>query len=92
VLRRETLQEVLTRQNGGPYGLGAAIVGDGASLALMKRGQNVGYQGYLILYPATGQGVVVMTGSDNGSTLAASLIARAAKVYGWPELAQPLPD
>jgi CubicO group peptidase (beta-lactamase class C family) len=92
VLRRETLQEVLTRQNGGPYGLGAAIAGDGASLALMKRGQNVGYQGYLILYPATGQGMVVMTGSDNGSTLAASLIARAAKAYGWPDLAQPLPD
>jgi CubicO group peptidase (beta-lactamase class C family) len=92
ILRRETLQAVLTRQNGGPYGLGAAIAGDGASLALMKRGQNVGYQGYLILYPATGQGMVVMTGSDNGSTLAASLIARAAKAYGWPDLQHPLPD
>ena len=80
------LQEVLTPQNGGPYGLGAAIAGDGASLALMKRGQNIGYQGYLILYPATGQGMVVMTDSDNGSTLAASLIKRAAAAYGWPDL------
>ena len=49
-IHRDTLREVLTRQNGGPYGLGAAVAGDGASLVLMKRGQNVGYQGHLILY------------------------------------------
>jgi CubicO group peptidase (beta-lactamase class C family) len=85
-LRRQTLAEMLTPQNGGPYGLGAAIAGEGASLVLMKRGQNVGYQGYLILYPASGQGMVVMTSSDNGSKLAEALIKRAASAYGWPEL------
>ena len=85
-LYRHTLEEMLTPQNGGPYGLGAAVVGDGASLVLMKRGQNVGYQGYLILYPASGQGMVVMTNSDNGSKLAEALIKRAADAYGWPEL------
>jgi len=90
-LRRQTLEEMLTPQNGGPYGLGAAIAGDGASLVLMKRGQNVGYQGYLILYPASGQGMVVMTNSDNGSKLAEALIKRAASAYGWPEL-PPLAD
>jgi len=90
-LHRETLQEVLTRQNGGPYGLGAAVAGEGASLVLMKRGQNIGYQGYLILYPATGQGLVVMTNSDNGSKLAEALIKRAAAAYDWPDL-PPLAD
>jgi CubicO group peptidase (beta-lactamase class C family) len=90
-LRRQTLAEMLTPQNGGPYGLGAAIAGEGASLVLMKRGQNVGYQGYLILYPASGQGMVVMTNSDNGSKLAEALIKRAASAYGWPEL-PPLAD
>ena len=89
-LRRQTLEEMLTPQN-GPYGLGAAIAGEGASLVLMKRGQNVGYQGYLILYPARGQGMVVMTNSDNGSKLAEALIKRAASAYGWPEL-PPLAD
>jgi CubicO group peptidase (beta-lactamase class C family) len=53
---------------------------------LMKRGQNIGFQGYLILFPETGQGMVVMTGSDNGTTLAEALIRRAAEVYGWPAL------
>jgi CubicO group peptidase (beta-lactamase class C family) len=90
-LRRDTLEEMLTPQNGGPYGLGAAVAGDGASLVLMKRGQNIGYQGYLILYPASGQGMVVMTNSDNGSKLAEALIKRAASAYGWPEL-PPLAD
>jgi CubicO group peptidase (beta-lactamase class C family) len=90
-LRRQTLEEMLTPQNGGPYGLGAAIACDGASLVLMKRGQNVGYQGYLMLYPASGQGMVVMTNSDNGSKLAEALIKRAASAYGWPEL-PPLAD
>ncbi|HET7851615.1 MAG TPA: serine hydrolase domain-containing protein, partial [Methyloceanibacter sp.] len=90
-LRRETLEEMLTPQNGGPYGLGAAVAGTGASLVLMKRGQNIGYQGYLILYPASGQGMVVMTNSDNGSKLAEALIKRAAAAYDWPEL-PPLAD
>jgi CubicO group peptidase (beta-lactamase class C family) len=90
-LHRRTLQEMLTPQNGGPYGLGAAVAGDGASLVLMKRGQNIGYQGYLILYPATGQGMVVMTNSDNGSRLAEALIKRAAAAYNWPDL-PPLAD
>jgi hypothetical protein len=57
----------------------------------MKRGQNVGYQGYLILLPTEGQGLVVMTNSDNGSILAEALIRRAAQLYGWPSLGA-LPD
>jgi CubicO group peptidase (beta-lactamase class C family) len=77
-------QEMVTRQNGGPYGLGGAVVGSGRTLALMKRGQNIGYQGYLLLFPATGQGLVAMTGSDNGTTLIAALIRRAVVVLRWP--------
>jgi hypothetical protein len=43
---------MLTPQNWGPYGLGGAVCRRRRRLVLMKRGQNVGYQGYLILYPA----------------------------------------
>ena len=56
------------------------------TLVLMKRGQNVGYQAYLILLPAEGKGMAVMTNSDNGSILAEALIRRAAELYGWPPL------
>jgi hypothetical protein len=54
----------------------------------MKRGQNVGYQGYLILLPAEGQG---MTNSDNGSIPAEALIRRVAQLYRWPPIGA-LPD
>ena len=90
-LAPETVREMLTPQNGGPYGLGAAIGEADRVLAVMKRGQNVGFQSYLILLPAEGRGMVVMTNSDNGSILAEALIRRAATLYDWPALG-PLAD
>jgi CubicO group peptidase (beta-lactamase class C family) len=86
-LKPETTREMLTAQNGGPYGLGAAVANSEGSLIVMKRGQNTGYQAYLILLPGEGKGLVVMTNSDNGSVLAEALIRRAAEAYGWPKLA-----
>jgi CubicO group peptidase (beta-lactamase class C family) len=86
LLAQETAKAMLTPQNGGPYGLGAALGGSGRDRALMKRGQNVGYQGYMLVFPETGQGMVVMTGSDNGTTLANALMHRAAVGLRWPPL------
>ena len=57
-----------------------------AVFVFMKRGQNVGYQGYMLMFPETGQGMVVMTGSDNGTTLATALLRRAAAIFRWPPL------
>ncbi|MGD9501621.1 MAG: serine hydrolase domain-containing protein [Methyloceanibacter sp.] len=85
-LAPETVRTMLTRQSGGPYGLGAAIGETGGILTAMKRGQNAGFQSYLILLPAEGKGMVVMTNSDNGSILAEALIRRAAKLFDWPAL------
>jgi CubicO group peptidase (beta-lactamase class C family) len=82
----ETAREMFKAQNTGLHGLGAAIGDAEGALVVMKRGQNVGYQAYLILLPAEGQGMVVMTNSDQGSVLAEALIRRAAKLYGWPKL------
>ena len=63
LLTRATARVMMTQQNGGPYGLGAAVAGNGESRVLMKRGQNIGYQSYMLLFPETGQGIVVLTGS-----------------------------
>jgi CubicO group peptidase (beta-lactamase class C family) len=90
-LARPTARAMMTQQNAGSYGLGGAIGGLGQNRALMKRGQNIGYQSYMLLFPATGQGIVVLTGSDNGTTLATALIRRAADAYRWPPLG-PLRD
>jgi CubicO group peptidase (beta-lactamase class C family) len=80
--------EMLTLQNHGPYGLGLRIAGAGEVFAVEKRGQNPGYQSYLLMFPQTGNGIVAMTNSDNGSTLIAALIRRAAEVYGWPAVGE----
>jgi CubicO group peptidase (beta-lactamase class C family) len=88
LLRQAMAREMMTRQNNGPYGLGGAVAGSGQSLVLMKRGQNVGYQAYMLIFPESGQGIVVMTRSDNGTTLATALIRRAAAVYRWPPLGE----
>ena len=87
LLSQETVRGMLIRQPPGPYGLGPAVNGSGASLVMMKRGQNIGYQTFFILFPASGQGMVIMTGSDNGTTLANALVRKAAEAYGWPPLA-----
>jgi CubicO group peptidase (beta-lactamase class C family) len=86
VVSHPAAAEMLRRQNNGPYGLGGAIAGSGPSLVLMKRGQNVGYQAYMLIFPETGQGIVVMSDSDNGTELATAIIRRAASVYRWPPL------
>jgi CubicO group peptidase (beta-lactamase class C family) len=90
-LAPESAREMLTPQNGGRYGLGAAIGGEDGAPVVLKRGQNVGYQAYLVSLPGRGQGLVVMTNSDNGSILAEALIRRAAELYGW-QLPTGLPD
>jgi CubicO group peptidase (beta-lactamase class C family) len=67
------------------------VSGSGRNLVLMKRGQNIGYQSYMLVFPNAGQGIVVMTNSDNGTTLATALVRRAAQIYQWPML-DGLPD
>ena len=82
---------MMARQDNGPYGLGGAVDGSGKDLVFMKRGQNVGYQGYMLIFPETGKGIVVLANSNNGTTLATALIRRAAAIYRWPPLG-PLTD
>jgi CubicO group peptidase (beta-lactamase class C family) len=91
LLTKSVARAMMTRQGNGPYGLGGAVDGSGKALVLMKRGQNVGYQGYMLIFPEVGQGMVVLTNSDNGTILATALIHRAATVYHWPLLG-PLMD
>jgi hypothetical protein len=87
-LSPEAAREMLKPQNGGPCGLGAAVRDSDGSLIVVKSGQNVGYQGYQILLPTEGQGLV---DSDNGSILAEALIRRVAQLYRRPPIGV-LPD
>jgi hypothetical protein len=40
----------------------------------------------MLVFPKTGQGIVVLSDSDNGTELATAIVKRAAAVYRWPPL------
>ncbi len=66
-------------------GLGAAVTGKGKALAFSARGASAGYASYVIGFPATGQGAVLMTNSDTGDKLIKELVDFLRLEYGWPE-------
>lgn len=82
VLSQEMVKQMLTPQVGG-FGLGLGLAGEGASARFSHGGANEGYRCVLIAYKNTGQGAVVMTNSDRGSSVADELLRSIAKEYGW---------
>jgi len=84
LLGKTGVAQMLERQNGGPWGLGFALGGDKADLALHKSGAPQGYSGYMLFFPATGQGAVVMTGGENGRAIVAAILDDLAATYRWP--------
>jgi CubicO group peptidase (beta-lactamase class C family) len=82
VLTRGMAQEMLTPQ--------IADIGLGFHLGVKKNpgefrhgGSDEGFEAELIMNSNSGQGVVILTNSQNGSALAEFLIDRVAKEYKW---------
>lgn len=85
LLDRARVRDMFSPVDGFRYGCGGAVAGAGEALCFQKRGQNVGFQAYLVLYPATGQGAVTMTNGDRGNEVAARLLPLLGVRYAWPE-------
>lgn len=83
LLTSETARQMLTLQSDG-MGLGFVVRDDGAQGYFAHSGGNTGYFAHFEMFAETGQGIVIMTNSDAGRTLAPLLIASVAKVYDWP--------
>jgi CubicO group peptidase (beta-lactamase class C family) len=66
-------------------GLGFFIDGQGSSARFSFGGANVGYKCRVLGYMNSGQGVVVMTNSENGAELMNEIIRSVAAEYGWPD-------
>ncbi len=86
ILKQATARDMLTERMGG-YGLGVAVAGKGDSLRFSHGGANEGYRAFFVMYPATGDGVAVMTNSDAGAALYMEVVRAVARVYGWPDFA-----
>ena len=91
MLAPATIDQMLTPVDGFGYGLGAALRGSGRDLVLMKRGHNIGFHSYMMLFPETGQGAVAMTNAEGGELVIEPLLRRIAERNAWPPFG-PLAD
>ncbi|MGZ8845330.1 MAG: serine hydrolase [Pyrinomonadaceae bacterium] len=64
---------------------GLFVDGQGSSTRFSFSGANVGYKCRMVGYMNAGQGVVVMTNSENGAELISEIIRSVAAEYGWPD-------
>jgi CubicO group peptidase (beta-lactamase class C family) len=84
VLSTASIKEMLTTQIEN-VALGWFVDGDGNSARFSFGGANVGYKCRMLGYMNSGQGVVVMTNSENGAELGTEIIRSIAVEYGWPD-------
>lgn len=80
----ELAHEMLTRQKNTDFGLGFVIDGCGKTLNFRKEGHNIGFYNWLIAFPYTKQGAIIMTNSENSVPLIKKIIREIAKQYKWP--------
>jgi CubicO group peptidase (beta-lactamase class C family) len=83
------LSPAMTRQMLTPQiennGLGLFLDGQGSSERFSFGGSNVGFKCNMVAYVNSGQGVVVMTNSENGAQLIQEIFRSVAAEYGWPD-------
>lgn len=70
------------------YGLGFQLDHAGREPVFHHSGSNAGYKSLLWAYTRTGQGVVILTNGDYGTTLIAELMRAIAAEYGWDDWRQ----
>jgi CubicO group peptidase (beta-lactamase class C family) len=83
VLEPVTVRKMWSRGLGG-RGLGFRVDGTGENLIIYHSGGNKGYRAFMVLYPVTGDGVVVMTNAEGGSELRMEVLRAVSRVYDWP--------
>lgn len=67
------------------YGLGFELDHAGREPAFHHSGSNIGFKALMFAYSRTGQGVVILTNGEYGSTLIAELMRSIAAEYGWED-------
>lgn len=82
VISQEMTEEMLTPQMDS-HGLGPAIGGEGDSLSFSHGGANEGYRCQLFAFARLGQGLAIMTNSENGGNLIPEILRSFSSVYGW---------
>lgn len=76
------LTSQITQANGMGQGFGLSLFGDADGAGFSKDGDTAGFKAIMICY-YSGRGIVVMTNSDNGMSLALEIIRAVENEYGW---------
>ena len=84
VLSAKTINLMLTPEIEN-VALGWFVDGKEGSARFSFSGANVGYKCRMVAYLNSGQGVVVMTNSENGAELTSEIVRSVAAEYGWPD-------
>lgn len=84
IIPQPVAKMMLIRQKNTDYGLGVVINGRGKNLNFRKAGHNLGYHSQLIMFPYSGDGVIIMTNSENGGSLVNFMIPLIGQKYDWP--------
>jgi CubicO group peptidase (beta-lactamase class C family) len=83
LLSKKMATEMLTVQK-PPFGLGLYLEGTDQTFSFSHAGSIWGFRVRLVMYPAVGKGVVVMTNADGGDALIGELLTSIATEYRWP--------
>jgi len=82
LLSHESARTMLTPQAGN-QSFGFTVEGIGEEANFNVRGKTGGYSCFAIVLPERGQGVVVMTNSENGGLLIEEILRAVSAAYGW---------
>jgi CubicO group peptidase (beta-lactamase class C family) len=83
ILSQEMMRQMLTYQKGN-WGLGFGLAAPGHKLHFGHGGANEGFRCDLEAY-TEGEGLAIMTNSDNGGELSSEVLRAVAKEYSWPD-------
>ena len=66
-------------------GFGFRLEGEREKFKIYMKGRTHGFRSVLIIYPALGQGALIMANSDNGGLLLDEIIRGLSVIYDWPD-------
>lgn len=84
LINSKIAKQMFIRGKNTDYGLGFVIDGAGNQLNFRKAGHNLGYHSELMMFPNTGDGIVIMTNSENGENVIHYIIPYIAQHNHWP--------
>lgn len=84
VLSKAMTTQMMTSGKGS-WGLGVEMAGSPSNRYFTHGGVNEGFESLFVGYEHGGEGAVVMTNAEGGSSLAEALMRSIAAVYGWPD-------